>query len=126
MRIRSVAVAVVLTLVLMGAAGPAFAEQETGALVVSKLFRGIVNAATGWIEIPKQTSLVWQESGPATGLSWGFLKGIAYAVARSVAGGYEIVTFPVPIPEDYRPLMQPEYVLSDMQGVSSPGRKKGE
>ena len=109
------AVALVLALGWMAAASrPAFAEQETGALVVTKLFRGLANAATGWMEIPKEMSLVWQESGPGIGLSWGFIKGIGYAVARSVAGGYEIVTFPLPIPEGYKPLMKPEYVLSDI------------
>jgi len=109
------AAALVLALGRMGAASrPAFAEQETGALVVTKLFRGIANAATGWMEIPKEMSLTWQESGPGIGLTWGFIKGIGYAVARSVAGGYEIATFPLPIPEGYKPLMKPEYVLSDV------------
>lgn len=97
-------------------------EQETGALVVTKLFRGIANAATGWMEIPKQVSLIWQDRGPGMGLSWGLLKGVAYAVARSTAGGYEIITFPLPVPEEYHPLMQPEYVLSDLpSGSQAPG-----
>ncbi len=108
-----------LALVFLSVTGPVWAgtgsvaETDTGGLVVAKLFRGIVNAATGWMEIPKQMSLIWQEKGPGSGLTWGFIKGIGFAVARSVAGGYEIATFPVPVPEGYRPIMQPEYVLSD-------------
>ncbi len=93
-------------------ARPAFAEQDTGRLVMTKLFRGMINAATGWIEIPKQISQECQASGPAKGWSWGFVKGIGFAVARSVVGAYEITTFPVPAPEEYRPILQPEYVLS--------------
>ena len=113
-------VAVMFGLVTLAA--PAFAEQETGALVVSKLFRGIANAATGWMEIPKQMSLTWQGQGPGVGLSWGFIKGIGWAIARSVGGAYEIVTFPFPIPEEYKSIMQPEYVLSDLPSGSPPSR----
>lgn len=104
----------VLALVLLvgTVCAPAFAEQETGELVVTKLFRGIANAATGWMEIPKQISQTWQTQGAGVGLSWGLIKGIGWALARSVGGAYEIVTFPFPIPEGYRPIIQPEYVLS--------------
>ena len=95
-------------------------EIDTGAQVVTKLFRGIVNAATGWIEIPKQISITWQANGPGVGMTWGLIKGLGFAVARSVAGGYEIATFPMPIPEGYRPIMHPEYVLSDLPGRPQP------
>ena len=106
-----------MVVALLAAARPAFAVQETGELVVRKLFRGIVNAATGWIEIPKQISMTWQQSGGGVGASWGLVKGVGYAVARSVGGAYEIVTFPFPIPEEYKPIMQPEFVL---ENLSSP------
>ena len=114
---RIVAVGVVLALAFLSVAGPVWAvgaEIDTGAMVVKKLFRGIVNAATGWMEIPKQISLIWQEQGPWMGSSWGIVKGLGFAVARSVAGGYEIATFPLPIPDGYQPLMQPEFVMSDL------------
>lgn len=107
-----------MAVALAGAAGPAWAlgaEVDTARGVAVKLLRGIVNAATGWVEIPKQTSMVWQESGPGPGMSWGLIKGIGFAVARSVVGGYEIATFPMPIPDGYRPIMEPEYVFTDMQ-----------
>jgi putative exosortase-associated protein (TIGR04073 family) len=119
MKGRVLWVVCVLTVALIGNSGTAFAAQDTGALVVTKLFRGMVNAATGWMEVPKQMSLTWQESGPAVGASWGLIKGISYAIARSVAGGYEVATFLLPIPEDYKPLMQPEYVLSDLPKKSA-------
>jgi len=115
---KLLAVLLAATLLVAAGSGTALAEQDTGALVVTKLFRGIMNAATGWMEIPKQMSLVWQDSGPGVGLSWGFIKGIGYAVARSVAGGYEIATFPFPLPEGYSPIIEPEYVISDLPGSS--------
>ena len=118
---RTVAVSVMLALVFLSMSGLVWAgtggtgEPETGSLVVTKLFRGIVNAATGWMEIPKQMSLIWQDQGPGSGLTWGFIKGVGFAVARSVGGAYEIVTFPFPIPEGYQPIMHPDYVLSDIR-----------
>lgn len=120
MRSRWCAVVLILGVALVGTVQPASAEQETGALVITKLFRGMVNAATGWMEIPKQIATTWGESGAGVGLSWGFIKGIGYAVARSTAGGFEIATFPLPIPEDYKPIMQPEYVLSDLPQGGQP------
>jgi len=98
-------------------ASPAWAvgaEVETGVGVVTKLFRGIINAATGWMEIPKQMILVGQDSGAGPAFTWGLVKGVGMAVARSAVGAYEIVTFPMPIPEGYRPILHPEYVISDI------------
>ena len=116
-------VTVFLALVLCSlAAAPARAEDysnQAGRGALTKLYRGIVNAATGWIEIPKQMITTSQESGAAKGWTWGFAKGIGWAVARSVTGAYEIVTFPFPVPEGYRHIMNPEYVLSDMESAAS-------
>lgn len=120
--------------VALSAAGPAFAEwlrpaeaapraaaqQDTGRLVMTKLFRGMVNAATGWMEIPKQMFQTSEQQGVGVGLSWGFVKGIGWAVGRSVIGAYEIATFPFPVPEEYRPVLQPEYVLSDLPESPQP------
>ena len=111
---RRILAGVVLVGLLLVVGQPAFAEQDTGRLVATKLFRGMANAATGWMEIPKQISLTWHQTGPGTGMTWGFVKGLGFAIARSVAGGLEIATFPIPVPENYRPVMQPEYVLSDL------------
>ncbi len=118
MRRSSLAVAVLMMVAAVAAAErPAFADegtQDTGRLVATKFFRGIVNAATGWMEIPKQMIQTSQTSGAAKGWTWGFAKGIGFAVARSVMGAYEIITFPIPAPEGYRAVMHPEYVLSDL------------
>ena len=97
-------------------------EVDTALSAVTKLFRGIANAATGWMEIPKQISLTCEESGGGKGWTWGLAKGVGWAVARSVVGGYEIVTFPLPIPEGYKPILQPEYVMSDLD---MGGKKSG-
>lgn len=114
---KPIVIALLLGLAFSVIAAPAaFADDNTGGLILHKFFRGIVNAATGWMELFKQPTLETQEKGPKTGLTWGIVKGIGYAVGRSVVGAYEIVTFPLPIPEGYRPIMDPEFVLSDVEG----------
>ena len=119
---RTVGILLIAVLLSSLAAGPARAEDysdHAGRGALTKLFRGIANAATGWMEIPKQMIQTGQESGPAKGWTLGFAKGIGWAVARSVIGAYEIVTFPVPVPEGYRHIVDPEYVFSDMESGSS-------
>ena len=113
------AVALTAAVLLVGTGRPAFAEQSTGRLIAGKLFRGIVNLVTGWMEIPKQ---VTQEADAGRGFTRGFAKGIGYAIGRTSVGGYEILTFPFPLPEEYRPIVHPEYVLSD-QPFLRPERK---
>ncbi len=40
----------------------------------------------------------------------GFGKGFYYTLERTLVGVYEIVTFPIPIPQDYLPIIEPEFV----------------
>ena len=122
---RAVAGLLVVCLVALSAAPPAWAlgaEVDTVRGVSQKLFRGVVNLVTGWMEIPKNISITWQESGPAPGMTWGFAKGLGLAAARTVVGAFEIVTFPTPITEGYQPIMHPEFVFENMQAR---GREEG-
>ena len=94
-----------------GANAPVVASESP---MLHKLYRGVVNAATGFLEIPNQISQTWKLKGPGEGLTLGFAKGIGYAIARSVSGAYDIVTFPIPAPAAYQPIMQPEFVFSEL------------
>lgn len=85
-----------------------------------KMGRGIVNVLTGWVEIPKNIAKQWRETDPFTGFVLGTLKGIGWGFGRTIAGVYEVVTFPFPIPRDYAPVMQPEFILPSVWGESLP------
>ena len=102
---------------LVGIAAPARAEgeepNETGRLIAQKLGRGMINTVTGWVEIPKQIILQKQETNGWDAATKGFAKGIVHAFARTAVGAYEIVTFPIGVPEGYRPIISPEFVNSD-------------
>lgn len=47
------------------------------------------------------------------GLTIGLAKGLGMSVIRTGAGIYDAVTFPFPVPQDYEPLLEPEYVLGE-------------
>jgi len=81
--------------------------------VLRKLGRGLANILTGWIEIPKNIYDTSVEENIAMGLTVGLARGIGMTVVRTGAGIYETITFPFPLPEDYEPLLEPEYVLSE-------------
>jgi putative exosortase-associated protein (TIGR04073 family) len=78
--------------------------------MVMKLARGLGNLTLSWAELPKQVMCVWRERGWLIGLTRGTMDGLGMSVARMMAGAYEIVTFPIPIPPSYAPMVMPEYV----------------
>ena len=84
--------------------------QEVVDGMANKFARGVANAATGWLEFPKQIYLTWQEEGPARGLTVGPLKGVGMTVARTVAGAGEAATFFISWPGFFDPYMDPSYV----------------
>lgn len=84
--------------------------MESGG-AVRKLGRGCVNIVTGWVEIPKRVTETSQNQGTAAGLTWGLARGLGYGFVRTIAGFYELLTFPFPAPSDYESIIQPEYVF---------------
>ena len=81
---------------------------------LTKLGRGIANAGTCPFEIVKAGSEMLDEHGPAAALTVGFLKGVYKTGIRALVGVYEVVTFPFPFPEGYKPILtDPEYFLEE-------------
>lgn len=78
---------------------------------LAKLVRGLVNVLTGWVEIPKRVHETSEESGPGTGFTLGMIRGLGYGLTRTLGGLYEMVTFPVPAPPGYQPVMRPAYIF---------------
>ena len=99
-------VVIIAALVILNIATPSFA-QDAG----KKLGRGLVNVLTGWIELPKNIYNTSVQSNPFAGITVGLAKGLGMTVVRTGAGIYETATFPFPLPQDYKPILKPEYVL---------------
>ena len=76
-----------------------------------KLGRGVANILTGWLEIPKNIYNTSIETNPMVGITVGTAKGIGMGIVRTGAGVYEVITFPFPLPEDYVPILEPEFVF---------------
>ncbi len=97
--------------VVLWTVAPAQAEEPGLAQRISTKFaRGVANFTLGWMELPKQVYVVGTNEGWVAGALRGPFDGLGMFVARTIAGAYEILTFPVPIPPSYGPMLRPEYV----------------
>jgi len=110
-----VTAATVLILCIAAVALPAFAQEGSAIEKMGKkLGRGIVNVVTGWVELPKNiydTSV--ETNNPLMGITYGTLKGVGMTVVRTGAGAYDVVTFLFPIPQNYQPVLKPEFVFEE-------------
>jgi len=97
---------VLLTIICMASTSYA---QDPG----KKLMRGLANVLTGWVELPKNIYETSVEDNMFAGITIGLAKGVGMTIVRTGAGVYETVTFPFPIPEDYAPVLEPEYVFGE-------------
>ena len=81
---------------------------------IKKLGRGAANIGTCWLEVPKGISDANTESGPIAAMTFGLLEGIFNTCVRACVGVYETVTFLIPFPADYGPVLtDPEFFLSE-------------
>ena len=83
----------------------------------TKLGRGLTNLITGWGEIPRQLDKSWEEKGFTEGTLIGVAKGLAWALVRTVTGAVETITFPIAGTPNYGPILEPEFVFSDIGDV---------
>jgi putative exosortase-associated protein (TIGR04073 family) len=90
-----------MLLVLPGAAGADTAGD--------KALRGLAGMTTGFLELPGNIAVETEERGPGAGIPVGFAKGLGMIVMRELVGVYELLTSPIAVPENYEPVMQPEY-----------------
>jgi putative exosortase-associated protein (TIGR04073 family) len=99
--------AVLFTLATLAPAGATVhSDEEYGPL--EKLGRGVADMTTGVLEVPGSMVKETREDG-AMGALTGFGIGLARTVARELVGVFEFVTFPIPVPPNYGPVLHPEY-----------------
>lgn len=104
-RLKSVLFVLWVVLVLQTA--PAYSQGVSVDQAARKLGRGLVNVVTGWAEIPVQLGTGMSETESIEGFFLGFGKGLVWTILRTGAGVYETVTFFIPLPANYAPLMDP-------------------
>lgn len=88
-----------------------FAAELEEAGPLRKLQRGFVNVALSPMELSNELATEKHENADQMPPSWmtGTVRGIAFMAGRALAGVYDIATFPLPLPKEYRPLIEPEF-----------------
>jgi len=101
---RRRAVALFVGLLIVSMATTCYADNA-----FHKLGRGIVNAGSGWLEVPKTMYEESKEHNPLIGLTYGTIKGSVKCVGRTGVGAFETGTFLVPKYDET--MLEPEYVF---------------
>jgi putative exosortase-associated protein (TIGR04073 family) len=109
MIIRNILLGLVLILLISNAA---YADTPP-----EKLGRGAANVGTGWLEVPAQITKTSESDGAIAGMTVGLVTGVVYGVRRTFMGVYEVVTFLAPTPQEYKELIEPDFVVSDTDGA---------
>lgn len=81
---------------------------------IRKLGRGTANILTCPLELVKCIGEANYEDGPVAALTYGFFRGMYRTALRGAVGIFEMVTFPIPFPKNYDPVLtDPEFFLSE-------------
>ena len=75
-----------------------------------KLGRGIANIATCPLELIRTPALVGRQDGFIAASTVGLVQGVWRTLQRAGVGIFEVVTFYSGIPNDFQPIIQPEFV----------------
>lgn len=86
-----VLVACVLTCILMMTS-----TVRAESYFVDKLSQGMANMAFGFIEIPKNIINITSDQNIFVGMTWGVVRGVVHGVSRTLVGGLEFLTSPIP------------------------------
>lgn len=105
--------------IFMLSAAPVMAEDSYGTQVVQKFGRGLGNAVTGVVEIPKNIVNESKSTNVALGLTWGLVKGVAHTVGRTVVGVLDLAFFFVPTQE----YVHPTYAWDPFENDTTYGTK---
>jgi putative exosortase-associated protein (TIGR04073 family) len=104
---------------LLASAAPADAQTAT-----RKFLRGLAGMTTAFLEVPGNMVAETEERGAAGGIPLGFAIGCGMIVPRVLVGVYEFVSAPFPFPENYEPILKPEFPWGYFEGTTGPPRKK--
>ncbi len=106
-----------MIVLLLSSTLPAYAQYEVertdfpAKRQLTKLGRGLANVLSGWAEIPKEIYERSRDSETLGGIVFTApVVGFGKAIGRTAVGFFEVATFFLPIPEDYGPLVEPEFV----------------
>ena len=85
------------------------AEIQGEGTPLRKLQRGFLNIALSPFELSNELSKEVKNNTVPPSWVAGLGRGSIYTVGRALVGVYEMVTFPLPLPANYKPVIQPEF-----------------
>jgi putative exosortase-associated protein (TIGR04073 family) len=94
---RALASCILIVAFLMMASTAQAENHRVG--FTSKLSQGLANMVFGFIEIPKNVINVSSQHNIFVGLTWGVVRGTVHGVSRTLTGGVEFLTSPIPTSE---------------------------
>lgn len=80
-------------------------EPEMPGNPINKFGRGMCNLVTFPMEIIEQSKRVKAEYGSTAGMTYGIARGLLMAGVRAIVGVYEVATFCIPYPIEYKPIL---------------------
>ncbi|HJQ84759.1 MAG TPA: exosortase system-associated protein, TIGR04073 family [Candidatus Binatia bacterium] len=86
---------------------------------LDKLGRGLAAMTTGFLELPGNIVAENRDHGATAAATIGVAKGIGMIPVRELVGVYDFVTSPIPLPDDYEPLIHPEYPWDYFDGAAA-------
>ena len=112
LRMKKMTVVLIMAVVIAAGSVQAYGASVSGS--AKKLGRGVANVVTSPIGILEGIQDTMVERGAFAGFTWGIFQGVVNVVKRVVVGTYEIITFPVPFPRDYQPILtDPEFYFQE-------------
>lgn len=108
--IKTVAAVVILIGVWKSATADAKTEPYPANLE-QKLGAGLVNTATGWVELAKTPIAMSKKEGIGWGLTLGPVMGVVNTIGRTACGVFDVVTFILPT----KPLIEPPMIWQDFE-----------
>ncbi len=88
---------------------PRAADAEYPDNLEQKLGAGLVNMATGWVELIKSPVAIGKKEGIGWGMTLGPLMGVLHTAGRTGSGVFDIVTFVLPT----KPMVDPPMIWQD-------------
>jgi putative exosortase-associated protein (TIGR04073 family) len=74
-----------------------------------KAGRGLAGMTCAFLEIPGNIVTETKEHGGAQGFALGLTLGLGHMVVRTLVGVFELVTSPFPVPDGFKPIIEPEF-----------------
>jgi putative exosortase-associated protein (TIGR04073 family) len=109
-----------MTLRIWGLLALLVIASPAGAQTAGRKFgRGLAGMTTAFLEVPGNIVAENRERGPAEGIPLGFAKGVGMIIPRVLVGVFELLSAPFAWPDNYQPILKPEFPWGYFEGGGS-------